>query len=129
MGGGCLRRRSPRPAVLPRRGDGLPLVLQHRGMCQGRALLGDAGGEASEPGSFAEQEDGIAQVEFVELEQHLADSMSKAAPPERILISLLRKGYTLSEVAARLGVSYENAGVRVHRLRLKLREWRDGLQN
>ena len=72
------------------------------------------------------QQERAASTELVELEQELDQVMSFVAPPERILLSLLRKGYSLGEVAARLGVSYENAGVRVHRLRAKLREWRLG---
>jgi RNA polymerase sigma factor (sigma-70 family) len=39
---------------------------------------------------------------------------------ERSLVNLLMEGRTLDEIAGRLGISYANAAVRIHRLRERL---------
>jgi len=39
---------------------------------------------------------------------------------DRKLLDLLRAGATISEIAERLGITYSNAAVRIHRLRLAL---------
>jgi DNA-directed RNA polymerase specialized sigma24 family protein len=40
---------------------------------------------------------------------------------ERVLLNLLMEGHALSEIADLLGISYSAAGLRVHRLKAKLR--------
>jgi RNA polymerase sigma factor (sigma-70 family) len=40
--------------------------------------------------------------------------------PDRLLLKLLTDGYTTQEIAARLALTYENAAVRIHRLRKRL---------
>lgn len=53
-----------------------------------------------------------------ELVERLGDEL---APEERTLAEFLAAGYTVSEIAHRLGLSYSNAGVRIHRLRQRVR--------
>ena len=43
-------------------------------------------------------------------------------PQDRQLMQWAREGMTLSEIAAKLGVTYTAAGVRLHRVRKRLRE-------
>jgi RNA polymerase sigma factor (sigma-70 family) len=64
--------------------------------------------------------DAAADADIVAAERlsGLADALEEK---ERILLHLLIEGYGLEEIAERLNVSYTNAGVRVHRLRVKLR--------
>lgn len=42
---------------------------------------------------------------------------------ERTLASFVAEGYPISEIAQRLGLSYSNAGVRIHRLRQRIRKY------
>jgi len=51
--------------------------------------------------------------------------LRELTPRERQLFILVGLGYTLDEVAARLGASYASAAVQVHRLRKKLNLIRD----
>ncbi|HEX3104949.1 MAG TPA: sigma-70 family RNA polymerase sigma factor [Terriglobales bacterium] len=51
---------------------------------------------------------------------HLHDLLEQLESTERSLVDLLMEGRTLDEIAGRLGISYANAGVRIHRLRERL---------
>lgn len=53
-----------------------------------------------------------------ELVERLGDEL---APEERTLAEFLIKGYRVSEIAHQLGLSYSNAGVRIYRLRQRVR--------
>jgi RNA polymerase sigma factor (sigma-70 family) len=61
--------------------------------------------------------------------QALAHAAKGLSRPDRVLLSLLMQGYTPSEVATRLGLTYSAAGVRIHRLRERLGELRHILSN
>ncbi|MGH9365977.1 MAG: RNA polymerase sigma factor [Thermoanaerobaculia bacterium] len=54
-----------------------------------------------------------------ELLERLWDELD---PEERTLAEFLMEGHTVSEIAQRLGWSYSNAGVRIHRLRQRIRK-------
>jgi len=49
--------------------------------------------------------------------------LTKLDREDQQLLKLLVEGYSLSEIASRLGLSYPNAGVRLHRLRKTLRNY------
>lgn len=55
-----------------------------------------------------------------QLREELLDQLN---PIDQQLLQLLIEGYSLDEIAARLGLSYSNAGVRLHRLRQVLRNY------
>jgi RNA polymerase sigma factor (sigma-70 family) len=49
---------------------------------------------------------------------HLLTKLSgKLGDQDRRLVDLLAQGFTVGEIARNLGISYSNAGVRIHRLR------------
>jgi len=50
----------------------------------------------------------------------LHDLLEQLDSAERSLVDLLMEGRTLDEIAGRLGISYANAAVRIHRLRERL---------
>jgi RNA polymerase sigma factor (sigma-70 family) len=50
----------------------------------------------------------------------LHDLLEQLDSDDKSLVNMLMEGWTLDEIAERLGVSYANAAVRVHRLREKL---------
>jgi|SRR5580698_5768832 RNA polymerase sigma factor (sigma-70 family) len=50
----------------------------------------------------------------------LHDLLEQLDSDDKTLVNLLMEGWTLDEIAHRVGVSYANAAVRVHRLREKL---------
>lgn len=49
--------------------------------------------------------------------------LASLAPSDKQLMLFLIEGYTLSEISSRMDLSYENAGVRLHRLRETLRKY------
>ncbi|MGC2267155.1 MAG: sigma-70 family RNA polymerase sigma factor [Candidatus Acidiferrales bacterium] len=53
-------------------------------------------------------------------QNQLHDVLEELDSEDRTLVDLLMDGFTLEEIAARLGVSYGNAAVRIHRLRQNL---------
>jgi RNA polymerase sigma factor (sigma-70 family) len=56
--------------------------------------------------------------------QQLVDELLKSLDPaDQELMKLLLEGYSLAEIASRVGLSYVNAGVRLHRLRDALRKY------
>jgi RNA polymerase sigma factor (sigma-70 family) len=61
--------------------------------------------------------------------QALAEAVKGLSKPDRVLLALLMQGYSSSEVATRLGLTYSAAGVRIHRLRDRLGELRHILSN
>jgi RNA polymerase sigma factor (sigma-70 family) len=67
---------------------------------------------------------GTAQAteELLELEDLFERALGRLPDEDRQLLRLLAEDRSLSEIAARLGITYQNAGVRVHRLREKLRD-------
>jgi RNA polymerase sigma factor (sigma-70 family) len=50
----------------------------------------------------------------------LHDLLEQLDSAKRFLVDLLMEGRTLDEIAGRLGISYANAAVRIHRLRERL---------
>jgi|HubBroStandDraft_4_1064222.scaffolds.fasta_scaffold147239_2 RNA polymerase sigma factor (sigma-70 family) len=58
--------------------------------------------------------------EAVLADQLQDDLLSQLDELDRQLVGLLVEGYTLNEIASALGMSYSNAGVRLHRLRKSL---------
>lgn len=50
----------------------------------------------------------------------LHDLLEQLDPDDKSLVNMLMEGRTLDEIAERIGISYANAAVRVHRLREKL---------
>lgn len=50
----------------------------------------------------------------------LHDLLEQLDSKDKSLVNMLMEGWTLDEIAERLGVSYANAAVRIHRLREKL---------
>ena len=50
----------------------------------------------------------------------LHDLLEELDPDDKSLVNMLMEGRTLDEIAERIGISYANAAVRVHRLREKL---------
>lgn len=66
-------------------------------------------GESADPSRAAEVRDSLDQA------------LHELSRGDRELVELLAEGLTLSEIAQRLGIRYEAAGVRVHRLRRRLR--------
>lgn len=56
-------------------------------------------------------------------EQLKGELLATLDPEDQQLFRLLIEGYTLPEVSDRLNLSYANAAVRLHRLRLRLRNY------
>jgi RNA polymerase sigma factor (sigma-70 family) len=52
--------------------------------------------------------------------EKLDQIMAKLAPPDRALVTMIRKGLSLEEIASQTGQSYSTLGVRLHRLRKSL---------
>ena len=65
-------------------------------------------------------------IEASELEEVLLEQLQDER--DRLLFRLLIDGYSLPDIAERVGLSYANAGVRLHRLRGKLRKHLDRLR-
>lgn len=53
-------------------------------------------------------------------QNQLHDVLEHLSSDEKVLVDLLMAGYTLDEIAKRLGVRYSTAAVRIHRLRERL---------
>jgi RNA polymerase sigma factor (sigma-70 family) len=54
--------------------------------------------------------------------EEVVQSLSKLAPVDRELVMMIAEGYSLREAAEATGLSHSNAGVRLHRLRSRLRQ-------
>jgi len=64
----------------------------------------------------------VATPEQVARARELVERLgNELTPEEKTLAGLLVEGHTVSEIAERLGLSYSNAGVRIHRLRQHVR--------
>jgi RNA polymerase sigma factor (sigma-70 family) len=61
--------------------------------------------------------------ELARAEQLKHELLATLDPEEQQLFRLLIEGYTLPEVSDRLNLSYANAAVRLHRLRIRLRNY------
>ena len=58
----------------------------------------------------------------LEAREWLAMSLRGLSSVDREILSLTIQGYSLSDLAEATGLSYTNAGVRLHRLRKRLRK-------
>jgi hypothetical protein len=56
-------------------------------------------------------------------QQTLNEFMNQLDEIDRAMLSMSMEGYDLAEIAARLGLSYSNRGVRLHRSRERLRNY------
>jgi RNA polymerase sigma factor (sigma-70 family) len=65
------------------------------------------------PAGDAEQE--------LRLKEWLSQSLKQLAPIDREILTMVIDGYRLPEIAEATGLSYSNAGVRLSRLRARLR--------
>jgi RNA polymerase sigma factor (sigma-70 family) len=81
---------------------------------KGRGLLGTPEAELGEPIL-------TPHGETVELRQLLQRALKELPREERRALALSLNGYSLQEIAGRLGISTDNAAVRLHRIRAKLR--------
>ncbi|MGB7283339.1 MAG: sigma-70 family RNA polymerase sigma factor [Candidatus Acidiferrum sp.] len=61
--------------------------------------------------------------ELARAEQLKRELLAALDPADEQLFKLLIEGYTLPEVSSRLNLTYTNAAVRLHRLRLMLRKY------
>jgi RNA polymerase sigma-70 factor, ECF subfamily len=91
-------------------------ILLRHGVHPGKrkGLLGNPEAELSEPVL-------TPYGETVELRQLLQRALAKLPREERRVLALSLDGYSLQEIADRLGISADNAAVRLHRIRAKLR--------
>jgi len=78
-----------------------------------RGLLGAPEAELGEPVL-------TPHGETIELRQLLRRALETLPPQERRALALSLEGYSLQEIAGRLGISADNAAVRLHRIRAKL---------
>jgi len=60
--------------------------------------------------------------QLISAEQLRQNLFAQLNPDEQALLELLLEGYSLEEMASKLGLSYGAAGVRLHRLRTLLRK-------
>jgi RNA polymerase sigma factor (sigma-70 family) len=67
-------------------------------------------------------EDFTSQVKNIEAQDALKAILDHLNQDEQHFVKLAIKGYSLSEIAKLEGLTYSNAGVRMHRLRRKLKE-------
>lgn len=65
---------------------------------------------------------GAGSAEDIELGQVLQDVWRTLKGPERSMLQMLVEGYSISEIAQTLGLSYGAAAIRLMRLRTKLRK-------
>jgi RNA polymerase sigma-70 factor (ECF subfamily) len=77
-------------------------------------LLGDPEFEPSEPVR-------TPFGEILELRQLLQGALKDLAPEDRQAVTLRMEGFSIQEVAERLGITPGNAAVRLHRIRARLR--------
>ena len=61
--------------------------------------------------------------DLVIAQETLNEFMNQLNETDRTMLSLSMDGYGLTEIADRLGLSYSNAGVRLHRSRERLRKF------
>jgi len=57
----------------------------------------------------------------------LEQAVLALTPDERQMIEWTREGFSIADVAGRMGISYTAAGVRLHRIRKRLQEMLDAL--
>lgn len=67
--------------------------------------------------SLPEQSTDVDTEELLDASSRYRKVIETLTPQDRALLSLLLSGASLSDIAASLGISYSNAGVRVHRIR------------
>jgi RNA polymerase sigma factor (sigma-70 family) len=71
----------------------------------------------------ASMSDPLDPEESADAAQLLEVILSHLSASEQHLVRLTVAGHTLQEIAATLGISYEAAGTRVHRVRMTIRKW------
>jgi RNA polymerase sigma factor (sigma-70 family) len=64
----------------------------------------------------------VAGPQEVQVNEVYEEVLRRLVSEDRRVIEWAAQGYTLSEIAAATGLSYGNAGVRLHRIREKLRK-------
>lgn len=91
-------------------------ILRHRERPseESAGLLGSPDSDLAEPVL-------LPHGETIELRQLLRRALAELPPEERRALALRLEGYSLQEIADRLGISANNAAVRLHRIRAKLR--------
>jgi RNA polymerase sigma factor (sigma-70 family) len=70
-----------------------------------------------------QQADDPDMMQQVESDELLRDLASQLGREDRRLLRLLTSGYSLSEISGMTGLSYSSVGVRVYRLRRRLRQY------
>jgi hypothetical protein len=81
-------------------------------------------GQSSEQGELADSRVSEETPEDVVIAQETLDEfMNQLDESDREMLRLSIEGYDLAEIADRLGLSYSNAGVRLHRSRERLRNY------
>lgn len=65
----------------------------------------------------------VTPEQLLRAEELRNELLDRLEPPDQELMMFLLEGYSLSEMAKLLGLSYSNTGIRLHRLRLVLRKY------
>ncbi len=96
-----------------------------RAVCRNAALdMLKSVGQSSEQGELADSRVSEETPEDVVIAQEILDEfMNQLDQSDREMLHLSMEGYDLAEIADRLGLSYSNAGVRLHRSRERLRNY------
>jgi RNA polymerase sigma-70 factor (ECF subfamily) len=96
-----------------------------RTVCRNAALdMLKSLGQSSEQGELADSRVSEETPEDVVIAQETLDEfMNQLDESDREMLRLSIEGYDLAEIADRLGLSYSNAGVRLHRSRERLRNY------
>jgi RNA polymerase sigma factor (sigma-70 family) len=71
----------------------------------------------------------VSSPQEVQVNEVYEEILGQLNTEDRQMIEWAAQGYTLGEIAAAKGLSYNNAGVRLHRIRGKLRKSLLGLKN
>ena len=96
-----------------------------KAVCRNAALdMLKSVGRSSEQGELADSRVSEETPEDVVIAQEtLNDFLNQLDESDREMLHLSMEGYDLAEIADRLGLSYSNAGVRLHRSRERLRSY------
>lgn len=96
-----------------------------RAVCRNAALdMLKSVGQSSEQGELTDSRVSEETPEDVVIAQEILDEfMNQLDQSDREMLHLSMEGYDLAEIADRLGLSYSNAGVRLHRSRERLRNY------
>lgn len=96
-----------------------------RAVCRNAALdMLKSVGQSSEQGELADSRVSEETPEDVVIAQEILDEfMNQLDQSDRQMLHLSMEGYDLAEIADRLGLSYSNVGVRLHRSRERLRNY------